>query len=85
MTFEGALITKQETTFAVVIVEESILDSNEIENVRESYSPFFPGVPIILMAQNSRGTPIYHGREDIVEFLAGINHLRLPWEEYTIS
>lgn len=30
---------------------------------------FFGNIPIILMAQNSRGIPTYHGRQDIVHFL----------------
>jgi len=45
----------------------------------------FPGLPIILMAQDGRGVPTYWGRKDIVAFLAKLHVPQIPWKEYTIS
>ena len=84
MTFQGSLIKEQGIEFAVVIVKSHVLSSPSIrEEAREDFSHFFPRVPVILMAQNSRGIPKYHGRTDIVKFLATIDFRRIPWKQYT--
>ena len=83
--FQGALIKEQGITFGIIIVKMSLLHSTSstIEDFRNSCSPLFPRVPIILMAQDSRGIPTYHGRKDIVNFLAKVNPSRIPWKEYS--
>lgn len=86
MHFEGAVIKEQGVTFAIVIVKSHVLSSPTTrEEVRNSFRPHFPGMPIILMAQNSRGIPTYHGRPDIVKFLAHIHISQIPWKRYTIN
>jgi hypothetical protein len=50
-----------------------------------SFSGVFPGMPVVLMAQDSRGTPTYYGRRDIVRFLGDISMSRIPWKWYTVS
>jgi len=85
MTFDGALITEQGIKFAIAIVKPSVLDSPNRESTRNSFKPIFGNVPIILMAQNSGGIPTYHGRTDIVKFLANIDFRRIPFKRYTIS
>ena len=45
---------------------------------------FFPNMPIILMSQDSNGTPHYYGRKDIVDFLKTIRLDQIPWKEYHI-
>lgn len=76
-----ALVKEQGVTFAVVIVKPHVINSTDRENIRSGFRQYFPvGIPIILMAQNSRGIPTYHGRDDIVRFLAKIDHRRLPWK-----
>lgn len=85
MQFDGALVKEQGVTFAIVIVKGHVLQSSNREDVRRDFARFFPlGIPIILMAQNSSGTPRYHGRKDIVNFLANINHARIPWKRYSV-
>jgi len=84
MTFNGALIKEQGVTFAVVVVKPHVLTSPTKEEIRSSFSRYFPfGAPIILMAQNSRGIPTYHGRKDIVNFLSRIDLRRIPWKKYS--
>lgn len=86
MQFEGSLVKEQGITFAVVIVKPHVLNSPDREESRASFARFFPpGIPVILMAQDSRGVPTYHGRSDIVRFLANIDHRRIPWRRYTVN
>ncbi len=83
MQFDGALLKEQGVTFAIVIVKPHVLNSLiESDNARRSFSPVFPGVPIILMAQDSRGIPTYQGKPDIVRFLSKVSPSRIPWKRY---
>lgn len=85
MQFDGAVIKEQGITFAIVVVKSHVLNTSEIESIRNKFSRFFPGVPIILMAQDSRGIPTYHGRTDIVRFLSRIHPSQIPWKTYTYN
>lgn len=85
MTIDGAKLTEQGVTFAIAVVKPYVLTSSDRENVRRSFIPIFGNIPIILMAQNSKGIPTYHGRPDIVKFLANIHPSRIPFKRYTIS
>ena len=76
MQFDGAKIKEQGVTFGIVVVKSYVL---------RSFIPFFGNIPIILMAQDSRGIPTYDGRPDIVRFLAKINPARIPWKHYTAA
>jgi len=83
---EGAVIKEQGVTFAIVVVKKSILNSQtQRQQAAHSFQPLFPGLPIVLMAQDSRGTPSYWGRKDIVNFLANVHPSRIPWKQYTFS
>ena len=83
MGFDGAIIKEKNLTFAIVVVKPSVLNSPSIEEVRTSFIPYFGNMPIILMAQDSRGIPTYNGRRDIVQFLAKINPARIPWKHFS--
>ena len=85
MGFDGAIIKEQGVTFAIAVVKPSVLTSPSREKIRASFVPFFGNIPIILMAQNSRGIPTYNGRRDIVHFLANINPARIPWKHFTTA
>lgn len=83
MKFNGAVIKEQGVTFAIVVVKPYVLNNtSECEKTRRSFSQVFPGMPIILMAQNSRGVPTYQGKRDIVEFLRNVHPSRIPWKTY---
>jgi len=82
--FQGAVIKEQGVTFAIVIVKKHIVDnSGSAKEAINSFKPLFPGIPIILMAQDSRGIPTYCGRQDIVKFLVNVPLNVIPWKEYT--
>jgi hypothetical protein len=86
MQFDGALIKEQGVSFAIVVVKPHVLNSqSECNTARNSFARYFPAVPIILMAQDSRGTPTYQGRRDIVNYLSGIHPSRIPWKTYTAN
>ena len=86
MRFQGALIKEQSVTFGVVAVKPHVLHNDaEAESMRHFGTQVFGLVPIILMAQNSRGVPTYSGRRDIVKFLASVPLRAIPWREYTVS
>lgn len=86
MRFEGAVIKEQGITFAIVVVKPYVLDNRtEALKTKNGFGCIFPNMPIILMAQNGRGIPIYFGRTDIVKFLANINPSLIPWKEYNYN
>lgn len=86
MKLQGAIVKEQGQTFAIVVVKPQVLQSTfEANETRQSFTAVFPGVPIVLMAQNSRGVPTYHGRNDIVNFLARVPLSTIPWKEFTYN
>jgi hypothetical protein len=85
MQFDGALIKEQGVTFAIVVVKSHVIhNTSTAGQTASSFQPYFPRVPIILMAQDSNGTPTYYGRKDIVRFLANTHPSRIPWKRYTV-
>lgn len=79
-----ALVREQGVEFAVVIVKRHVLDNHsQRDGAVASFSREFSR-PAVLMAQDSRGTPTYYGRPDIVRFLRNISPERLPWREFTL-
>jgi hypothetical protein len=86
MKFQGAVIKEQGLTFAVIIVKKSVIDNTYKANKAiQSFQPLFPGIPVILMAQDFRRRPIYYGRRNISRFLASVPIQAIPWKEYTLN
>lgn len=84
--FEGAKITEQGVTFGIVIVKPHVLNSSQEQiGARALGTQAFGPVPIVLMAQDSRGVPTYQGRTDIVRFLSNVFVEQIPWQQYTLS
>lgn len=85
MKIQGAVIIEQGVTFAIVVVKQSVTNyTSRIIRTRQQLQNFFPNMPIILMSQDSSGTPHYYGRRDIVEFLKTVRLDQIPWKEYHI-
>ena len=85
MKFQGAVIKEQGVTFAVVVVKMHVINNaSEAQRAIHSFNPIFPGLPIILMAQDSSGIPTYYGRTDIVKFMASVPIDAVPWKEYRV-
>ncbi len=86
MRFQGAVIREQGISFAIVVVKQHVIDAaSTAADAIASFRPVFPGLPIVLMAQNSSGRPTYYGRQDISRFLAGVPVSAIPWREYTFN
>lgn len=87
MQFQGAVIKEQGITFAVVIVKSQILNNHSEANqlIGSFQQSVFGSIPVVLMAQNSRGVPTYYGRRDIANFLSQVPLQAIPWKEYTIG
>ena len=86
MKFQGALIKEQGVTFAVVIVKKRIIDNRaEASKASKALAPAFPGVPVVLMAQDHQGLPTCYGRRDISRFMANVPLTAIPWREYTVQ
>ncbi len=85
MTFQGALVEWQGVRFAVVAVKEYVIhNSLEADKIILAFQSVFPGVPIVLMAQDSLGNPHYYGRADLARFLSEIPMSAIPWKEHTV-
>ncbi len=86
MKLQGAIIKEQGLTFAIVIVKQFVIQTQtEFQRSVSQLSRYFPGMPLVLMAQDSNGVPSYRGRSDIVNFLANLHPSQIPWKEYTFS
>ena len=86
MKFQGSLIKEQGITFCIIIVKPHVLNNSvEREQMQQFGIQVFGMIPIVLMAQNSRGIPTYYGRTDIVNFLRNVHPSRIPWKEYTVA
>ena len=86
MQLEGAVIKEQGQTFAVVVVKRHVINNrNEAAEASLSFSRCFPGMPIVLMSQDSRGRPTYFGRRDIANFLSRVPTSAIPWKRYTFN
>ena len=86
MRIQGTVIKEQGVEFAIVIVKKRIVDNKfSADKAIRDFSPLFPGLPLVLAAQDHHGQFSYYGRKDISKFLASIHPSRIPWEEYTVS
>jgi hypothetical protein len=87
MTIDGAVISEQGVTFAVAIVKPHVLNNrNQADTLVRGLSiEIFDGLPVVLMAQDGRGTPSYYGRQDLSRFMAEVPLESVPWQRYTIS
>ena len=85
MRFDGAVIREQGVTFALVVVKSHVVQNRfEAGMAISAFQPHFPGMPVVLVGQDSRGTPTYIGRPDIARFLASVPMSAVPWKTYTI-
>lgn len=86
MKFQGAVVKEQGIIFGIVVVKSHIRNNPTAKEQMQSFGrQAFGMIPIVLMAQNSRGIPQYWGRRDIVNFLSKVPMNRIPWKEYGLS
>ena len=86
MRFQGAVIREQGVAFAVVVVKPHVINNRlQAGRATQSFQPIFPGLPVVLMAQDARGRPKYYGRRDIARFLSRVPVYAIPWREYSVA
>lgn len=84
MKFHAAVVRDWGVKFAVVIVQPQIIQSpSEATKAQLAFAPAFPGVPIVLMAQDSTGAPFFHGRKDLIALAHDIPLDAIQWREYS--
>ena len=86
MQLQGAIVREQGVTFAVVVVQRHVVEDRlrAVQAVGQ-FGTVFPGMPVVLIAQDSRGIPTYYGRQDIARFMASVPLRSIPWRTYTVS
>ncbi len=86
MQLQGAVIREQGVTFAVVVVQRHVVEDRlSASQAVGQFGTVFPGMPVVLMAQDSRGAPTYYGRQDIARFMASVPLRAIPWRTYTVN
>jgi hypothetical protein len=86
MKIQGAVVREQGVTFAVVVVKRYVVDNRaEADQAIQSFSLLFPGLPVVLMAQDARGVPTYYGRDDIARFMSNVPLHAVRWKEFSFN
>jgi hypothetical protein len=89
MQFEGAHLRERAreggyVDWWVVIVRASVFDSStQCQRTRAALEAEL-GQPVVLMKQDSRGTPTYWGRPDLVDYMANVPLEDVPWQRFTL-
>ena len=86
MQIQAAVIREKGISFAVVAVKKYVVDNrNEAQSAVRGFGSAFPGMPVVLMAEDASGRPTYYGRPDIARFLSSVSPARFPWKRYTLN
>ena len=86
MKFQGAVVREQGVTFAVAVVKRNVINcKTTAKRASQAFTGAFPGLPVVLMAQDARGTPTYLGRPDLARFLSRVPLSAIPWREYSVN
>ena len=84
--FEGAVISEQGVKFGLLVVKPHVLHNQTAQyQMRRFGAKAWGRLPIVLMAQDGRGSPTYYGRPDLSRFLANTPLGAIPWRRYTLN
>ena len=80
----GAVIREQGVTFAVALVKDPVIrNRTEAARVTASVSGLLRCQLVALIGESTG--EVVANRRDIADFVASIDHDRIPWREYLIS
>jgi len=83
MKIKGAIIKEQGVKFAIVeTTTETLKSQPDMNEIKQIFAPLFGGIPVVFMAKNAKGTPVFVGRQDIVNFLSNADIRKIPWREF---
>ena len=90
MNVQAAVVREQAIVFAVVVVKpQRSRRMLKLQRVRAAcIRCFFPGMPIVLMAQDASGRPTLLGTSRhlvVIRFLANVYMEALPWKDFTFA
>lgn len=84
--FQGAIIQEQGVTFAVVVVDKVLIENrSEAVGTVASLRTVFAGLPVVLVAQDSKGKRSCFGRADLARLLLDLPANALTWQEYSLG
>lgn len=82
MMFEAAYLTQGGETFAVVLVEDSVISNPaEAGKVVKQFEPFFRCPVLLLGANNHRVL----GSEDLAHLVRQTGYAGLPWRKWSVA
>lgn len=85
-TYQGGIVIGHKKRFGIVRVDKAVIDNRE-EAVRtmQSLLPLFPGLPVVLVAEEGKEKPLYFARPDLMNFLMDFHLPSVEWKEYTLA
>ncbi|KHQ50402.1 hypothetical protein [Mameliella alba] len=79
----AALVREQGVTFAVVIVKNHVVQSQQQSTATIRAVSASLGCPlVVLMGETNK--QLRGNRSDVVRFVANLNPARLPWKKWTV-
>jgi len=85
-TYQGGIVIGHKKRFAVVRVEKAVIDNREDAiKTMQSLLPMFPGLPVVLVAEEAKDRPLYFARPDIMNFLMDFHLPSVEWKAYTLA
>ncbi len=86
MPFEAAVLKEHGVTFVVVMVQKHIIDRKVLAGqTRRKLKRLFRRLPVVLVAQDEDGVPMFIGRQDLVRFMRKVDLKDVPWKLYSIE
>ncbi|WP_459935051.1 hypothetical protein [Fundidesulfovibrio butyratiphilus] len=87
MRIQGTIIEEHEDgPFAVFVVTEEIMNDPAKRQAKlDALEPFFPEVPLVLLAPDAAGQPVFHGPQELVDTISDRPFFGFLWREYTLE
>jgi hypothetical protein len=84
MIYRAALVKQRGIAVGVMSVEpRTVRSTSEAVKGQIAFAPVFPGLPIVLMAQDMAGDLTYYGCKDLVAILRKVPLDAIRWREYS--
>ena len=85
MQFQGAVVSKSGTVFAIVVVKDHVVqDAAKAQRAVALFQKFFGKTPVILMALNEIGEPQWYGLPKLVQLVETASLESVKWRRYDI-
>lgn len=85
MRLKAAKTNQKGATFAVVLVEKSVIENRENAfHIVRHFQGVFPDTHIVLAYEKPGEPPLYFGRPDIANKLQGLAMASIAWTEYDL-